>query len=383
MSGPKGFSYQVVSAQELRRREDNARRGRCEQHVIKLAGLCGQLEHYGAAPSVTVATPKRANHDELIKWENDLVQALAATQDQVHQVAAQAIVQRLNAGKVALDVSGLTLGLPQASATTPAPSASTPTPSQAGPAAELTKIAQLVAGLTDADQREQLTIRAAQVAATSHTDQAKGALLHLKTEVTTALRAEEFRALAGEVMLGIAHLNSPEAERLRLQAKSVGTMPEVTSLKQAATALLEAEAKAQDTQYVQQALGEVLEELGFTLEEDFEVAELGRAVAVADHPDHPGYGLRFQVNPADQRIYARLVAERATSPEDDTQAELETCAKTHAVMTALGRRGVAADLQFELAPGEATVDRLERTRSTGRSRSKQRRQTASRSRTVS
>ena len=66
MSGPKGFGYEVVSAQELRRREDEARVGRCRRHVITLAGLHDQLRRYGCSVDNRADEPRSTDRQAMI-----------------------------------------------------------------------------------------------------------------------------------------------------------------------------------------------------------------------------------------------------------------------------------------------------------------------------
>ena len=66
MSGPKGFGYAVVSAQELRRREDEARAGRCRRHVATLAGLHDQLRRYGCSVDNRADEPRSTDRQAMI-----------------------------------------------------------------------------------------------------------------------------------------------------------------------------------------------------------------------------------------------------------------------------------------------------------------------------
>ena len=72
MSGPKGFGYEVVSAQELRRREDEARAGRCRRHVVTLAGLHDQLRRCGCSVDGPADEPPSTDRQSMIAWEEAL-----------------------------------------------------------------------------------------------------------------------------------------------------------------------------------------------------------------------------------------------------------------------------------------------------------------------
>jgi hypothetical protein len=366
MSGPKGYGYQVLSAEELRRREDDAREGRCHQYAAELAGLAAQLGHYGADRPEPVATPKQATHEGLIAWESALRQAIGQAQDQVRDEAAKAIVRRLNASRPAVDVSQLSLGVrtPRAKTVDPA------TPQRPAPdsrksdavgtrdrvRADVSQVMDVVAGLRDPGAREQLTHMAEGVLTTASASQARADLLTLKTSVSQALRVQECRDLAAEAVLAIAAVDTPEADRLRQRAGAVLTMDDVTALGHAADAVRERADKEQDAHFVRETLGEVLAELGFTVAAGFERTDFG-AVAVAEHADHPGYGVRFQVNADNGMLFTRVVARGGTTPEQDARAEEQTCAKVYAVADGLRARGVATQLRTERKPGETPVER--------------------------
>ena len=78
---------------------------------------------------------------------------------------------------------------------------------------------------------------------------------------------------------------------------------------------------------------------------------------MADHADHPGYGLRIQINPNSGRLFTRLVADHGTNADEDARAERDTCEKVHAMADALGRHGVAAELAIERQPGDTVVEK--------------------------
>ncbi len=356
MSGPKGYGYTVVSQEELRRREDEARSGQCRQHAITLAGLVAQLRHLGGEAPKAVKEPASKDHDSLIAWEHALQRAISAAEQRVREESAKAILRRLNKSMEAVDASVVSLG---GTRVKPAPASARP-PAEDGDrnrmSLEINRVATLVANLRDPSQREELTRMAESVLATPSRDQARGDLLTLKTKVIAALEAQECRDLAVEAVAAVAGIESPEASGLRERASHASTMQDVTSLRRDAEALAQIAARSADAAFVQSALEDVLAELGFTVGEGFELSDFG-PVAVADHADHPGYGLRIQINPNNGRLFTRLVADDDTSADEDAQAERDSCEKVHAVADALRRRGVAAQLATERQPGDTVVEK--------------------------
>lgn len=355
MSGPKGFGYTVVSEAERRRREDAARSARCEQHVIALAGLVGQLRHLGAPVPQAVREPSVKTREALIVWEDALQQAISNTEARIREESAKAIRRRLDLGKPAVDPASVSLGARRPAAR-PAP---VPVPERDAVAAEIAKVIDLIAGVRDASAREDLARIAERVARTTSKAQAQGDLLTLKTTVANALDIQGYRDLAVRSALEIADITTPEADAVRARAAEVTSAAEVSEVRRSVAELAEAADRARDAEFVEAALAEVLVELGFGIGEGFALADLDRSVAVADHAEHPGYRVRVQLNPANGMIYTRVVAERAATTEEDARAERESCDKVHAMAQRLQQHGVAAEMTSERQPGEVPVARVE------------------------
>ncbi len=363
MSGPKGYGYSVVSEAERRRREDEARSGRCEQHVITLAGLLGQLRFYEASIPQPVAEPAQRTRESLIAWELALQKAIGDLESLLREEATKAIDRRLSSLRHEVDASGVTLG-----ARRPAARMASNPPLRASDiaaiASEIEIVVQAIAKIQESALRDDLTVSAERVVGLTDLAQAKGDLLTLKTKVAGALQTQDLRRLANDALLDVAHLESPQVDGLRVRAARVASIQDVADVRRAVAETLEAAVRASDAEFVEAALEDVLDELGFTIGAGFELADLGRSVAVASHADHPGYGVRVQLNPANGMIYTRLVSHRPSSPEEDALAEDETCVKVHALSANLIKHGVAAELKSERHPGETPVERQE-DRSTG------------------
>lgn len=354
MSGPKGFGYEVVSAQELRRREDEARAGRCRRHVVTLAGLHDQLRRCGCSVDGPADEPPSTDRQSMIAWEEALIRAIDAAREQVREESAKEIMRRLRSGDRPVDVSGLSLG------DRPAP------PDRAGApperdarrrvAADVDAVVGLLAGLRDPAVREELTTTARAVLDVDDPAQARGDLLTLKTRATEALRVQDLRDLAAQEALALAASRSRAAADLRARAERVTTAAELSGLRGRIAELVEQERREADARFVQGALEEVLADLGFAVDEDFELQDYG-AVGVASHTSCPGYGVRFQVNPGAQTLFTRVVSRRESSPEEDARAEALTCDEVRAVADRLHGRGVSTELRFSRRPGEVAVEK--------------------------
>lgn len=373
MSGPKGFGYEVVSAQELRRREDEARAGRCRRHVATLAGLHDQLRRYGCSVDNRADEPRSTDRQAMIAWEEALTRAIDAAREQVREESAKEIMRRLHSGDQAVDVSGLSLGggprgdrarpdgdrLDRKGRSAPDGRAGTPPErdaQRARVAADVDAVVGLLAGLRDPAVREELTAIARAVLDVDDPAQARGDLLTLKTRATEALRVQDLRDLAAQAALALAASRSRAAADLRGRAARVTTAAELSELRGRIAELVEQERREADARFVQGALEEVLAELGFAVDEGFELQDYG-AVGVASPASYPGYGVRFQVSPGAGTLFTRLVSRRESSPEEDARAEALTCDEVRAVADRLHGHGVSTELRFSRRPGEAAVEK--------------------------
>lgn len=359
MSGPKGFGYEVVSAQELRRREDEARAGRCRRHVVTLAGLHDQLRRCGCSVDGPADEPPSTDRQSMIAWEEALIRAIDAAREQVREESAKEIMRRLRSGDRPVDVSGLSLGGgSRGDRSAPDDRAGAPPErdAQRRVAADVGAVVGLLAGLRDPAVREELTTTARAVLDVDDPAQARGDLLTLKTRATEALRVQDLRDLAAQEALALAASRSRAAADLRARAERVTTAAELSGLRGRIAELVEQERREADARFVQGALEEVLADLGFAVDEDFELQDYG-AVGVASHASCPGYGVRFQVNPGAQTLFTRVVSRRESSPEEDARAEALTCDEVRAVADRLHGRGVSTELRFSRRPGEVAVEK--------------------------
>lgn len=350
MSGPKGYGYSVVSAEELRRREDDSRAGRCRQHMTTLVDLAAELRQYGVPGWSEVSEPPELNHDSLIAWERELLQAIPKAQQAVEKAAAQAFVHSLNASRPAVDTSQISLGERRASASSA---------DREDLRKEVERLTESLSRVRDRAARVGFAAQALGVLAARTPAEARGDLLTVKSAVARTLRAQEFAGLAENEVLAIAHLHSPEADAVRARATAVASADELADLQSVVAAIVEADMRAQDTAFVEAALADVLTELGFVVGDEFDLPELDRRVVLVDHREHPGYALRLQLNPTDHKLYSRVVAQVDSSAEQDAAVEAATCERVHAVASGLEKHGVATQLTFERQPGERPVDRQE------------------------
>lgn len=364
MSGPKGVRVSVVSAAELRRRDDEARSARCDQLVLELAGLAAQLRFIGRSRPVDVEAPADRTHDALIEWEQSLRSAITDARTKVRVEAAREVARRVAVAERAgqeLDTSGVRLGGPRS--------------------VNLHALVAMIADLRDDARRGDLADEAARLLENQGGEASPRNLIAFRRKVESAIEVQGLRDLAVDAVLDVAHIATPEADRIRSRAAAVSTAEDLSAVQTAVTVLQDAATTASDAAFIEGALHDVLTELGFTIGEGFQLEDRGRSVAVGVHPEHSGYGVRVQVNPQNAMLYTRLVAEGDTTPEADAQSEEESCAKVLAIAERLEGHGVAAELVFERQPGEVPVERRS-TPSTGSRRRRPRRSSAGGARTA-
>ena len=353
MSGPKCHQVRVsaeVRRQRERQRLDDARAQRCRQLATELMRLAKQLP--SGTGVAAVPEPGSRSHESLLAWESDLRQAIDQAKGMVSAKAAQDIMRRLNSANEDLDVSGVGLG----GRPSHAPNAGVASKDEAlaRVSENLARVATSISGLHDPALRAELADLAARIGRIDSPEQAKGDLLTLKSKVSYAVRIQECREQAAEVISELADIESDNADRLRQQALNASTPADVSNLRRDVEALVQAMTSDAEAAFILDTLEEVLEELGFEIGEGFELSDFG-AVTVAEHPDHPGFGLRFQVGSNNEQLFTRVVALEASTAERASQAEEETCTKVFAVADGLRRAGIEARLTSERLPGEAPV----------------------------
>lgn len=351
MSGPKGYSYQVISDEERQRREDEARSRRCDALTADLAAVNTELNERGAPAPKLATRSQEHTHDHLLRWENELIEVLATARQQLKDVRADQLVARLTT-RHGVDASHLTLGETTRSLGTQGGGL----PSVIAPA-DLADVTNYIAQVRDPAMRELLTLQTEAVLGNPDGLQAAGDLQTVKTDVMAALRPQGFADLAHAEALTVAGIDTPAADAVRALAAHAATAADVTEVRSRAAAARAEHDRSQDADYVQRALVESLKELGYEVSVGLDVDDLSGNVQVARRDDHPGYGIRFQVNPTTDQLFTRVISDIPASPEADAQVEEETCGDIAAITARLPHHGVRAEKTSDMPPGAAPVDR--------------------------
>ena len=349
MSGPKVHSYRVTSAEEMRRREDIARRAKCEL----LASKCRRESYKLDSPSlISVPTLTDGSHEALLEWESKLNAALKEIVLQLDKENAKRVVKRLRANAPELNVAGVTLGRNKAAQLSN-------TQSQDNfIEREISSLAPQIGRVRDQKQAIELMEMTERLIKYSDEALARGDLLTLKSRLNDLLSMQDLNDLADLEIARIAHVAGSKAEAIRQDAKEVSTKEELDAIKHRVSELLAAEEAKQDEAFVAKALKEVLSDLGFEVGGGFEVTDFGK-VAIAESAEYPGYALRVQVNPKNGMLFTRLVALEAHGLDEDASIEQASCDSIKSLREHLQRKGIEAELVSERMPGERPVELLD------------------------
>lgn len=349
MSGPKVHHYRVISAEEIRRREDDARRAKCESLATKCRTEARKLK---SPSSVTIPALRIDTHDGLIEWEtqlNDALSTIVLLQDKEN---AKRIVRRLRVNSPELDVTRVTLGMKTM-------------PREKGCAERLSFIEHEVASLVpllgkirDQKRSAELLDAIERLAGYDDQAQARGDLLTLKSRLNDLLSQQDLCDMAEAEVMRVAHMEGSDAENLRRDAKEVTSKAGLDDIKRRVAKLLAVEKTRQDEEFVAKALEEVLSDLGFDARNGFEVTDFGK-VAIAESVDYPGYALRLQVNPKNGMLYTRMVALETHDAAVDAKVEQESCGSIKSLRDRLAKLGIEAELTSERPSGERPVEVLD------------------------
>lgn len=248
---------------------------------------------------------------------------------------------------------------------------------------KLDRIAERICSIEDDKTRETLVLKTTPLLDLESDEDFDDAIINLNTDVRDEIKAQKRKSEAIELVSQVMHLESREVNDLQLKAKNVRTTEDVRNIRVAVDSLLEDEKNKLDKIYINNALQETLIELGYELGDGFEQTEYG-PVAIAQKASYSNHALRVQLSKDAKEIYTRVVSISETTPEQDVQAEELMCDDCHAIRKVLNEKGCEAKLISAKAPGEVKVQNLEQKRKNRarRARAKRRHSTMSKGRTV-
>jgi len=341
MSGEKAHRARVVSAEELHRRDVAAAQARCLALRDQLAALAARVEG-------DVRSPRNTRLEDLGRLQSTERDLHFAIRDAKAALSLQQSRARLELVATTLPSEAtreVTLGLAVPASTTPSQE----------------KLGRLLSRLAEVESQVVLEAIARRVssAASLPEPQLQRALLELNHEVTGEVKRQRVRDRcrtdAEAEALKIAHVDGELADELRERAQAVVDQSALTSLRTDVQMLLqEAEREANAAFITRQAML-VMEELGYAVDEPFELVERHSDGFLARREDLPTHALQVSVDPAAGVLQTRMVAIGDTSAADDLRAESATCGDALALAQRLSSHGVEAETVFHRAPGELPV----------------------------
>ena len=231
--------------------------------------------------------------------------------------------------------------------------------------AEVKRITDVLSKLENAQMRTEFMAAAQDVMEVEDEELAEFKLSSLKNQVYEELQAQGYRELANDSILNMGDLDDlpdQDAEKARRLAQAVRTAEDLEVVRNLVDIVIsrrrDRECAQEKTAFVQNALEEVLDSMGYEIGERFEVTEFG-PVAFVGLEERPGHAVRIQVTKSGD-ILTRVVSSVDSNASYDAMVEEESCSLVHEVMTNLRGKGIGVELSSEHKPGEIPVEHLNR-----------------------
>lgn len=421
MSGPKSSSYNVVSAEERRRREDMQRKRACDNMLSELGQLnemilkggkvhvdsstiddheglkrreaelvravqrakaalqkqrqseqkCRFLEEQINRVRADLSNPEEfalkkpaiSSQSDLRAWEKELV---ATLNDAEYRSARDAVALSNKASKK-LDLTGVELSKKEHFRIEEI--------QVARRMDKLSKVAASIADIEDESTRETFVLESASLLDRERDDEFDEAVIDINTRIRAIKQIEQRKADALKECSKISHLSSDEAKAVCALAEKVRSAEDLFAVRERVASLLDEEDRELDERYVRKAIRETLLELGYDYGEGFVQTDYG-PVAYAEKNTEHDYALRVQVSSTGQRIFTRVVSLADTTPGQDEAAEERLCEDYHSMIQGLRDKGVETTLEREAQPGEYPLDKLGMEQREKLARARRRRRTA-------
>lgn len=367
MSGPKGYSYTVVSPAELARREVEAIRGRCTALRDRLAALDVDARQLTGKP-LSVPRPPRGDGVEEWRRSEERLRALVGTAgDELAGARREAWATGLLARSATLAGQVSVELIDRAATPAPRPAKATPADEVRASVARALAVA---AGLADRDLQEQLVRRSEEVAAllgAADVTGARGRLAVLQAEVQEAGRAQRRVAAVEQrrqqLDVALAGIAGDEALALRARSRTASDA-ECADLELRLAELRVRVAAEADRAFVVRQAAEVLHELGYPVDAAFTVDVLAGRAALTGVPDDEAIaGVRLQLLAGRSQLITNAVGFDDQPTSEDVELEEAFCGQQGELRAGLRDRGVSTELVHARPIGEIPVERVGRMRS--------------------
>lgn len=331
----------MVSSEELHRRAVTAARARCESLQERLGSLASQLE--GTIPSVRRASINdlgalRAVEAELHQAVRDAKAALTLQQSRAR---LELVATRVEVGAVGQVALGLVERGP------------------ARPGQE--KLARVLSRLSEIEtlaELDDLTDRLARTAGLRGPEH-EFALLEIDHEVAAHVKQQRVRsrcqADAEAELLTIAHVEGELAESVRARARAVTDQTALAAFRAEVRDVLDEAEREANANFITHQAALVMAELGYEVDEPFELIEQHGDGFFAHRDDLPDHALQVSIDATAGVLQTRVIAVAQTTPDEDVRAENATCEDALALVERLGGHGVESESIFHRAAGELPV----------------------------
>jgi hypothetical protein len=360
MSGPKGIGYQVVSTEELARREAERIRTRVLTRLRQAREGSGRTVDLGASPDVSrIATMALANlrhlEQEVERYASAVTEAVAAAR------VAEGLRRLRGSGSeiarsVQLEVSGK--ARPKVEPVEAADGSEDLTPDRLRARAQQAAETALSHGV-EPGQVEGLLAPVEKCLAGGDLRRAGLLVTQLEASVVADVRAARGLArlerLRQDCLARHAAVTGDEADRLRERLRAATDAEQVTQIGLELDRLAEADDKEADRLFVLRAAREALETLGYRVEVDQAAPDVPRFTAT--RADWPRHGLNLLFPEGSSTFHTAPVAFAETDPRDDVAFEAASCADLTQLEAALAAQGVLTERVHEKQPGELPVRR--------------------------
>lgn len=358
MSGPKGGGYAVVSAEELERRALRAAQDRWQRLSHEYNGVVTALGHYehGVMPASGIA-----------EGNSGQVAALAdSLESQIGVLRSRLSDHRVAAAIAAIPKININLQSPAGSATSPlASTADRPRTSATGVdsvskngqpdlGVKAEKVVTELVELTGQEPPQNVLRKVAGVRSASSRAQQRLALDDLRYSVQLIRdrhRAEQ-RSIRqrNEILAALDGCEGLEARRMYTAVSRIEPGQPVPITPAAAKELARRDSEHTDAVFVEAAVVDVLQELGYEVGDPMTVtvAERGALLELPGHPDHVA---RLRTQDGQLRFSVVRVGGETGDTLEDTSAEVTACKVFADVHEGLAKAGVQWTLQRKDAPG--------------------------------
>jgi hypothetical protein len=372
MSGPKGGSYQIVSAAELARRRLRAAESAESETMAQLRSLearcAASCDAYGLEPLEIGAPPRAARGDAeaIERWVEATRAAMSAAEAALAPAVADARSARVSAALSDLAAVLVADPGPQASSEAAPQRRSEPTSADDDAWREEVRrsVERSLRSLDlDGTADEVAAIEALAEAAVTAPSKVRGRQLAevLGNDVGRANRAATARRERTDAVrsclerLGAwEHPATSEARRWIL-AELGGPLPTAALVARAEAAVAEA-ASDRDRELVAASVRRSLQSFGYVVEEGFETLVVEDGVAYVRRADWSDHAVAVRLFAGRPRVAFNVVSR--TGPVDavrNTEIEREWCAAVDQIESALVGDGVVLDLADRTPAGEVPV----------------------------